>query len=120
LEEKPMAMTTALTVYLSGEMPQPKLEKMRQLLGLTKRGRLDDDEDANFGYRNIQRDEANQIIIDLYRDTSANWHIALTYRAQPPAPGTVDQLRTDILAAAGQVGVGVDRVVQRNQQPDDS
>lgn len=106
-----MAMATALRVELSGEMPQPKLDQMRELLGLTKRGRLDDDEDANFGYRNLQRDETNRIRVDLYRSTPTEWLVELTYLSEPPAADVVDRLRSEILSAVRQLGLTVDSVL---------
>lgn len=110
-----MSMTTALKVSLSGEISQAKLDKIRELLDLTKRGRLDDDEDANFGYRNLQRDETNQITLDLWRNTGTDWYLKLSYMSEPPAAGVVDQLRSDIVSAAGQLGLTVDRIWQREE-----
>lgn len=112
-----MPMTTALKINFSGEMPQSKLEKMRELLGLTRRGRLDDDEDAEFGYRYLQRDDDNQVEVDLWRSTATEWYVKLVYLSEPPAAGVVDQLQSDILAAAGQLGFTVDRVWQRDAEP---
>jgi hypothetical protein len=106
-----MAVATALRVELSGEMPQWKLDKMRELLGLMKRGRLDDDEDANFGFRNLQRDEANRVRVDLYRSTPTEWLVELTYLSDPPTADVVDRLRSEFLSAASQLGLTVNSVV---------
>jgi hypothetical protein len=99
-----MVMHEALRVILSGEMPQEKLDNLRNLLGLTREGRLSDDEDAEFGYR---RDRTNRTKISLYRHTPAKWQVKMTYQSEPPPIEVVQQLRSDVLSAASHLGLTV-------------
>ena len=99
-----MPMHLALAVRLRGEMPPAKLRAVRELLGLTPDGRLDDEDDASFGHRALRQD----VLLDLYRHRNAEWRLRLTYRNEPPAPETVERCRLDILAAAARLGLTVE------------
>jgi hypothetical protein len=68
-------------------------------------GRLTDDEDAEFGYRYLRQDRTNQTEIDLLRHAPTKWSVRLTYQSEPPPVEVVQQLRSDILSAAGQLGL---------------
>jgi hypothetical protein len=83
-----MPMNQLLGIWLRGELPQSKLDRLREDLSLTRRGRLTDSEDAEFGYRYLRDD----------------------YEGEPPSRETVDRIRRAILKAASQHGLEVDRV----------
>jgi hypothetical protein len=99
-----MPMKTALSIRLHGEMPQTKLEAMRERLGLQRSGRLTDLEDADLGHLYLRRDEDNLIRLTLYRYEDTQWAVKLTYLNEPPADGTVRRYRSRILDAAAALG----------------
>jgi len=109
-----MPMHLALSVKLRGEMPPAKLLAVRELLGLTPDGRLDDEDDASFGHRALRQD----VLLDLYRHRDAEWRLRLTYLSEPPAADTVERCRLDILDAAARLGLTVESVwVSRGTPP---
>jgi len=107
-----MPMERALDVLLRGAMPQSRLEQLRDLLRLRSRGRLTDAEDMNFGYRYLR--QAPDLVLHLWRYEDASWGVRLTYEGEPPSDTEVVECRSDILSAAAQVGLDVDRVWTRS------
>jgi hypothetical protein len=105
-----MPMTRQLEVRLHGDMSQGTLEKLRKSLKLKKRGRLTDLEDVEFGYRYLQKDNANWIQLSLQRTAETDWFVVLTYLNEPVASQTVEQCRADILAAAKKLGFTAEEV----------
>jgi hypothetical protein len=105
-----MPMNQLLGIWLRGELPQSKLDRLREDLSLTRRGRLTDSEDAEFGYRYLRDDAPDRVVLQLYRDDDSLWKLSLTYEGEPPSRDTVDRIRRAILKAASQHGLEVDRV----------
>lgn len=107
-----MPTTRLLNIRLHGEMPQERLDKFRELLGLERRGRLDDPDDAEFGYRYLRDEENEWADVSLWRTDNRNWYVVLDYMGQPPSAKLIDQCRTEILTAARELGFTVDDVSQ--------
>jgi hypothetical protein len=105
-----MPMNRLLVVCLRGELSQSKLDHLRELLSLTRRGRLTDAEDAEFGYRYLPDEAPDRVVLQLYRDDDTSWNISLAYEGEPPPPDTVGEIRRTILEAASQLGLEVDRI----------
>lgn len=70
-------MKQRLLLLTSGRLDQPRLEELRNVLGLTRRGRLTDPEDAEFGFRNIGDPGDPSMILTLWRDTEDMWSISI-------------------------------------------
>lgn len=105
-----MPVRLALAVRLRGDMPPAKLRLVRELLGLTPGGRLDDDDDSSFGHRSLGQDASDPALLDLYRHRDAEWRLRLTYQGEPPAAETVERCRLDILDAAARLGLTTESV----------
>ncbi|MFI6025520.1 hypothetical protein [Amycolatopsis magusensis] len=107
-----MPMTRLLVVHLAGAMPQGKLEAFRKSLTLTKRGRLTDDEDSQFGYRYLRDEPDNFVKLSLWRTDETHWYLNLSYMNEPVAAEVVERCRVEILAAAEKHGFLVEKVSQ--------
>lgn len=70
-------MKRRLLLLTSGRLDQPRLEELRNALGLTRRGRLTDSEDSEFGYRNIGDPRDPSMILTLWRDAEDKWSISI-------------------------------------------
>lgn len=103
-------MSRLLVVWLRGELPQSKLDRLRELLSLTRRGRLTDTEDAEFGYRYLCEEPPDRVVLQLYRHDDSSWNVSLAYEGDPPPADTVDEIRHEILHAAALLGLEVERV----------
>jgi hypothetical protein len=105
---------TILTVWLNGpSMGQAALDELRALLGLGKRGRLEDGEDIGFGSRILREDNGATVGIGLNRvydgDYSGGWDDDWCLRLWVVGDATVDeetvgQVRADFEAAARAAG----------------
>ncbi len=100
-------MKDQLVISLQGEFDGQKLITFRERLGLTDRGRLSDDWDAEFGHRDLGR-EPNQIWLDLYRQSNTSWSVDLSYQVEPLPTEEMERLRRQILDAAAEVGLQVE------------
>jgi hypothetical protein len=105
-----MGMQPALFVELRGELPHARLERLRELLALTRKGRLDDTQDTEFGYRYLREDDGNLVVLRLMRRSDTDWGMRLTYQNEPPPAEAVERLREEIPAAAASVGLEVEEV----------
>ncbi|HEY2703280.1 MAG TPA: hypothetical protein VGL20_06280 [Candidatus Dormibacteraeota bacterium] len=103
-------MNRLLDVWLRGELSQSRLDRLRELLSLTRRGRLTDAEDAEFGYRYLGEDAPDRTVLQLYRDGDSLWKLSLEYQGEPPSPETVEETRRAILTAASKLGLAVDQI----------
>lgn len=103
-------MATVLSVTIRGLVDQEKLAALRRSLDLTGVGRLDDDEDANFGYRYLLDDGAHMVRLTLWRHRVDRWEIAVM--ADPevlPRRDELERLVPKIRAAARSAGLAVER-----------
>jgi hypothetical protein len=99
-----------LSVTLRGGLTQPALERFRELLGLSRRGRLTDAEDMNFGTRDLPVEPPGRAALDLWRHDDTLWEARLTYAHAPPPRELVERIRSAILSAAAEVGLSVQGV----------
>lgn len=104
-------MKQQLVIFMEGEFDSDKVATFRERLGMTKRGRLSDDWDANFGHRDLRSSEQGRVWLNLYRHTDSSWSADLSYEVDPLPSDEMEQLRTKILEAAGEVGTTVTRQV---------
>jgi hypothetical protein len=88
------------------------LRQIREDLSLHPKGRLTDPEDADFGYRYLQKDDQNSIRLYLSRQDDASWVFYLTYLSDPPPEETIGQLLADVTAAASRHGFTVAEVIR--------
>ena len=98
-------------LIFAGTLDQAALDNLRGALGLGRRGRLSDREDAFFGGRAVPASDGSMLELELWRDEDAGpdqnpWSIVLTapVGAQVGAE-QIAQLRARSEAAAGSVGL---------------
>jgi hypothetical protein len=101
---------SALAVSLRGDMPQPTLERFRELLGMSRRGRLTDAEDAHFGMRHLEDARPSDADLDLWRHDDGLWVVRLTYEGSAPPADVLERCKAEITAAAKQLGLDVEQV----------
>lgn len=100
-------MKRILSVRVRGEMPQAKLDALRERLGMRSIGRLTDLEDAEFGYRYLRQNNGN-VVLRLWRQTDTEWIIHLSFENEPPSDSTVQECRSQIFEAAAALGLKAD------------
>lgn len=71
-------MRLVLVIDIDGTVDQAGLDQLRTHLNLTKRGRLTDDWDQEFGYRKIERSAGQYLMIDLFRNFDESWKISVS------------------------------------------
>jgi hypothetical protein len=105
-------MTQQFKVQLRGDVTDDVLDRIRERLALTPRGRLADLEDAEFGYRYLVRDESGRIDLSLFRDPRDHrrWRLTLSNPGRPATRDVVTEVRRDILLAAEDLGLAVEYV----------
>lgn len=101
---------SGLAVTLRGDMPQPTLETFRELLGMSRRGRLGDVEDEHFGSRHLEDAQPSDADLDLWRHDDGFWVVRLTYDGPVPSAEVLERCKKEITAAAEQVGLEIERV----------
>ncbi|WBQ02275.1 hypothetical protein [Kribbella sp. CA-293567] len=93
------------TARFSGLSTVEALDRLREVSGLTARGRLDDDRSEEFGVRRLRDTPGTPVMLRLYRE-DGRWSFVLTYQGDPPARELLESVRTgvrDAVAAAGAV-----------------
>lgn len=105
-------MNQLLVVRLGGSVDTPELGVLRERLGLTPRGRLGDDWDANFGTLVIRPIDEEHVLLNLYRDLNGDgeWRFILTYEREPLPEAEVNEWERRIRDAAGAAGLTVTEV----------
>lgn len=103
-----MPMKRILSIRLCGEMPQSKLDQLRERLRMRRMGRLTDLEDAEFGYRYLRQDDGNIVVLRLWRQTDTEWVVDLSFEHDPPSDGIVQECRSQILESAAALGLAVE------------
>jgi hypothetical protein len=99
-----------MLIRLTGRLDEERLQRFVTDLKLTRRGRLGDREDAEFGYRVLADGRAE---LGLWRHDGGSWSVTLDYRAD--AATLVDEVRAWVTRAAAAAGVTVES--QRNFPP---
>jgi hypothetical protein len=95
----PATWSRELILDLRGTLNQPALDGLRAALGLHRRGRLTDREDAEFGYRTVTENGEPRLTLRLWRNAEDQWRI--TIDAHPDAA-----LPENGLTAWGEVATG--------------
>jgi hypothetical protein len=93
-------------VTMQGDLGS-RLVEFRERLQLTKRGRLSDDWDQQFGDRIIRSRDEGLIRLSLNRYADDDWNVSLVYERDPLPDAEVTELLDQIRAAASAVGVTV-------------
>jgi hypothetical protein len=105
-----MAMKRLLRVKIYGQMSQSTLERFRTSLRLRKRGRLSDEEDAEFGYRYLRDEGDDWVELSLWRIDDMHWSVRLSYMNEPVPVEVIQQVRADIVATAEKHGFTVESI----------
>jgi len=71
-------MTLVLVIDINGAVDQPGLERLRTHLNLKARGRLTDDWDQKFGFRDVQRSSGQTTSITLFRNFDETWKVQVS------------------------------------------
>jgi hypothetical protein len=107
-----MAMERLLFVGLRGELPQARLDALRDRLGLHRQGRLTDHEDELFGYRYLRDAPGERTVVRLSRQAADRWAIHLASEGTRPAQEVIDGWRSAVEEAATHLDLVVDQVRQ--------
>ena len=94
-----MAGTELFEIRVSGSPDRRELDRLRKLLNLHPRGRLDDIEDAEFGHRYLRDTPGEGVTLSLWRRTNGDWTINLGYRGEPPPVDLVDRVCAESVEA---------------------
>ena len=99
-------MNSQLRIRMRGNLGQ-HLSDFRSRVGLSPRGRLNDDWDEEFGRRELRPREEGQVKLTLWRYEDDDWVISLTYENDPLPSDEAEELRRTILDAAAAAGLTV-------------
>ena len=106
-----------LAIDLRGTLDQRRLEILRTALGMTRRGRLTDTQDEEFGVRYL-RDGQPSPSLTLWRSADDRWRVSLMYYAHDQVgPEELTRVVAQVADAAAQVGLTVEG--QRRVEPPD-
>jgi len=97
-----------LLLILSGELDHDQLEQLRDTLSLSRRGRLHDPDDMQFGSRELGAGGDASVLAKVWRDGENRW--SLTVEVMPDAlidSTDVDQWQEMFETAARSVGFDV-------------
>ncbi|MFD8940206.1 hypothetical protein ACFV0R_33980 [Streptomyces sp. NPDC059578] len=100
-------MNSQLKIRMKGTFAEGQLAVFRDRVGLSRRGRLDDAWDEEFGRRELRPKEAGLVKLSLWRYADDDWMIALYYEREPLPAEESEDLRRTILDAAAQAGLTV-------------
>jgi hypothetical protein len=97
-----------LLLNLSGELDHDRLEQLRDTLGLSRRGRLHDPDDMQFGSRELGAGGDTSVLAKLWRDGEDQWSISVEVMPDALIDSTdVDQWQEMLETAARSVGLDV-------------
>ena len=98
-------MTLVLVIDIDGAVDQPGLERLRTHLNLKARGRLTDDWDQKFGFRDVQRSSGQTTSITLFRNFDETWKVQVSdTRDDMPAADDIATIQAELvegITAAG-------------------
>lgn len=100
-------MNDQVWVRMKGEFGKGRLSAFREDVGLTRRGRLDDEWDQEFGRRELRPKEMGKAELTLWRYADDDWMISLTYERDPLPADEAAEIRQTILAAAARAGLTI-------------
>ncbi|GAA4707048.1 hypothetical protein Prum_054840 [Phytohabitans rumicis] len=100
---------------MQGGLDQASLEAVRQALGLSRRGRLTDQEDMEFGYAYLNGEGEPHVVVTLWRYADDRWGVTLDAdpRVDVSTPD-VERWAAQAEAAATEAGL---TVVERDTDP---
>ncbi|EIV92124.1 hypothetical protein [Frankia sp. QA3] len=103
--------STVLSVSMAGPVDLETLSGLRRSLDLRPHGRLDDDDDGDFGYRYLVDDGVERrVLLTLWRNRPDEWMVTLLATpADVPDETGLTQLLAEIRAAAQSAGLTVTR-----------
>ncbi|MFI6777027.1 TY-Chap domain-containing protein [Nocardia sp. NPDC050412] len=97
-----------LLLTLSGDLDHDRLEQLRDTLGLSRRGRLDDPDAVQFGSRELGAGGDASVLAKLWRDGENRWSISVEVMPDALIDSTdVDQWQEMFETAARSVGFDV-------------
>ncbi|WP_327094674.1 hypothetical protein OIE68_31880 [Nocardia vinacea] len=106
--EHPARAKRRLLLILSGELDHSRLEQLRDTLGLSRRGRLDDPDDMQFGARELGAGGDASVLAKLWRDGENRWSLSVEVMPDALIDSTdVDQWQEMFDTAARSVGFDV-------------
>jgi hypothetical protein len=76
-------------------------------VGLRRRGRLSDDWDQEFGWREVRSREQGWVNLMLWRHEDDDWSVDLTFEKDPLPADEAEQLRQKVLDAAAAAGMTI-------------
>lgn len=97
-------MHLVLVVDIRGEVDQSGLDRLRTHIRLTKRGRLTDDWDQEFGYRIIDTPSGQRINVGLFRQFDGSWLVDASASSPSIDSNELTLLRSELvegITAAG-------------------
>jgi hypothetical protein len=100
---------TSYVALFYGEVTEQSLQTLRSRLDLRARGRLDDDWDMEFGYRDLRNQPPDRMSLTLWRTNDSKWKISVDYQGDPPPPRVVAQVRAEVTEAIRAAGLTTDR-----------
>lgn len=100
-------MNSQLSIRLKGTFGRGGLSEFRDRVGLTPRGRVDDDWDEEFGRRELRPEQAGRVRLSLWRYADDDWMLSLRYEDDPLPAAEVEELRRTVLDAAAGAGLTV-------------
>jgi hypothetical protein len=101
-----------LEATFTGDVDDRELDTLRAALGMAKRGRLSDDWDDEFGWRELSPRESGWIYLNLTRDLDRDgwWEVALKYENDPLPVADVDMWEQKITGAIATAGLNLQEV----------
>jgi hypothetical protein len=97
-------MHLVLVVDIRGEVDQSGLDRLRTHIKLTKRGRLTDDWDQEFGYRIVDTPSGQRFNVGLFREFDGSWLVDASASSANVDSNELSLLRTELvegITAAG-------------------
>ncbi|MFE6862791.1 hypothetical protein [Nocardia sp. NPDC057668] len=100
-----------LRMIMSGELDRTRLDRLREALGLARKGRLTDREDEHFGYRDVSENQDRSLSLDLWRVSDAEWSLRISAAADVDlSDAEITRWQSVIAAAADANGLEISSV----------
>ncbi|WP_370945824.1 hypothetical protein AB5J62_43095 [Amycolatopsis sp. cg5] len=106
-----LPVESAYYAGFAGSLTQERLEAIRERFGLSRRGKLDDDWDTDFGVVRLRDEPGTPVKLNFDRRAEDKWSFSVTYQGEPPAPELLERVRSEIAAAAAEAGLTIEREV---------
>ncbi|MFD3705579.1 hypothetical protein ACFWUP_20760 [Nocardia sp. NPDC058658] len=74
-----MTIKLAYEITINEPLDLARLTLLRKTLGLRACGRMDDDWDYKFGYKDLKGDGIQAVELTLWRADDAPWHLTVSY-----------------------------------------